>query len=231
VLTDADRRQIESLATDIPGLWNAVITTYAQRQVILRHLIDRIVVEVQGQTEFVDVTIDWAGGFVSRHEVVRPVAHYHQLRDYDRLTARIHELKQAGLNSGQIAERLNHEGFRPPRRAKQYSAGIVRQLVSRGRGRQSVARHRPRTSSLHLGQDEWFLGDLAIELSIPETTLYNWLRRDWLHARKAAVNGVNRLIAWANANELDRLRRLHAFPLGHNKAREAPELTTPNQRS
>jgi DNA invertase Pin-like site-specific DNA recombinase len=229
-LTEADRRQIESLATTIPGLWNAATTTNAQRQVILRHLIDHIVVEVQGQTEFVDVAIHWAGGFISRHEIVRPVKHYHQLRDYDRLTARIHELKQTGLNSRRIAEHLNREGFRPPRRAKQYSAGIVRQLVSRGPGRKSVARHRHRTSSLRLDQDEWFLGDLAVELSIPETTLYNWLRRGWLHARKAAVDGASRVIAWADADERDRLRRLHAFPLGHNKARGAPKLTTPKQR-
>ena len=139
-------------------------------------------------------------------------------------------MKQTGLNSRQIAEQLNREGFRPPRRAKRYSAGIVRQLVSRGPGRKSVARHCYRTYSLRLDQDEWFLGDLAIELSIPETTLYNWLRRGWLHACKAAVNGASRVIAWADADELDRLRRLHAFPLGHNKAREAPELTTPNPK-
>ena len=227
-LTNVDRQQIESLANDIPALWNASTTTPANRQVILRHLIDHIVVEVQGQTEMVDVAIHWAGGFVSRHEVVRPVRHYAQLRDYDRLKARIRELQQIGQSSRQIAQRLNQEGFRPPRRAKRYNGDMVRQVVSRGT-RQKSNDDRDR-SDLSLSADEWVLGDLAEKVSIPETTLYNWFRRGWLTARKVAVRKGTRLIAWADASECDRLRRLHAFPLGRNKAKEAPELTTPKPK-
>jgi DNA invertase Pin-like site-specific DNA recombinase len=226
VLTEDDRRTIECLASDIPGLWSSPAATPADRQVILRHLIDHIVVEVQGQTEFVDVTIHWAGGFVSRHEIVRPVRHYHQQRDYERLVARVRELQQAGHASRKIAECLNQEGFRPPRRAKQYSADLVRQIASRGI-RQKADKPAP---SLSLGKDEWLLGDLARELSIPVTTLYNWFRRGWLHAYRPTPQKGARLIAWADADERERLRRLHAFPLGFNKAQAAPELTTPKPR-
>ena len=35
------------------------------------------------------MTIHWAGGATSRHEVIRPVARYEQLRDYGRLVARV----------------------------------------------------------------------------------------------------------------------------------------------
>jgi hypothetical protein len=56
---------------------------------VVRHLVDRVVVAVQGETEWVDVAIHWAGGFVSRHEVRRPVRRVEQLRDYPALMARV----------------------------------------------------------------------------------------------------------------------------------------------
>jgi DNA invertase Pin-like site-specific DNA recombinase len=231
-VTDADRRLIESLASDIPALWNAPSATPAQRQEILRHLIDRVVVEVQGQTEVTDVAIHWAGGYVSHHEVVRPVRRYDQLRDFDRLTARIRELQQAGCSSRGIAERVNQEGFRPPRRAKRYNGEMVRQILSRGIRRTPNTKDHTAVNSdpPSLRDDEWLLGDLARELSIPDNTLYNWLRRGWLHARKAPGKNGSRWIVWADEDERDRVRRLHAFPLGRAKAEQAPELTIPKPR-
>ncbi|MHB8954093.1 MAG: hypothetical protein ACYC4U_14085 [Pirellulaceae bacterium] len=65
----------------------------------MRHLIDQIIVAVQGESERVDVTIHWAGGFESQHEQIRPVAKYDQLADYDRLVKRILELRTKGHTS------------------------------------------------------------------------------------------------------------------------------------
>ena len=81
-LTAADRDMILSLASDIPSLWRAPTTTPSDRRVIVRHLIERVEVAVQGETEWSDVVIHWAGGFVSRHEVRRPVRRLDQLRDF-----------------------------------------------------------------------------------------------------------------------------------------------------
>ena len=231
-LPDGDRRLIESLVTNIPALWHTAHCTPADRQIILRHLIDRIVVEVQGKTELTDVTIHWAGGFVSHHEVVRPVARYDQLRDYDRLVARIQELQRIGWNSQRIAERLHQEGFRPPRRAKRYNGEMVRQIASRHARHVSVTNIEPAVKSTEpsLAENEWLLSDLAHELSIPDTTLYNWLRRGWLNAHRIRAKRGLRCVVWADAEERDRLRRLHAFPLGRSKAEHAPVLTTPKSR-
>jgi len=46
-------------------------------------------VDVQGDSEQVDVTLRWAGGVQSQHRVSRPVACYEQLATYPRLLARI----------------------------------------------------------------------------------------------------------------------------------------------
>ena len=74
-------------------------TTAADRKEVVRHLVERVAVAVQGETEWVDVTIHWAGGFVSRHEVRRPVRRVEQLRDYPALLARV-KLTNATAGSG-----------------------------------------------------------------------------------------------------------------------------------
>ena len=122
---------IKSLSEDVPALWRAPTTTAADRQEVVRHLVERVSVAVQGETEWVDVTIHWAGGFVSRHEVRRPVRRVEQLRDYAALMARVAELHGSGKTSGEVAEALNREGFRPPKRRETYNAAMVRNC-SRG---------------------------------------------------------------------------------------------------
>jgi DNA invertase Pin-like site-specific DNA recombinase len=230
-LTDSDRRLIESLATDIPALWNLPQTTPADRQVILRHLIDRIVVQVHDNTELVDVTIHWAGGFSSQHEVLRPVARYDQLRDFDRLKSRIAELRDAGYNSERIARHLNRDGFRPPRRAKRYNGEMVRQILSRYLRAKPKAKCREGSPSLNLKPDEWTLDGLAHRLSIPKPTLYSWLRLNWIGAQKVSTRGGCRWILWADDDERQRLLLLHASPLGRSKAEQSPTLTSPKPRS
>ena len=98
---------------------------------IIRQLVDHVVVAVQGNSEIVDVTIHWAGGFVSQHQTVRPVGRYEQLRDYDRLVVRLGELRAVGYTNGEIADLLNHEGFHTPKCDQKFDAPLVNRLASR----------------------------------------------------------------------------------------------------
>ncbi len=45
--------------------------------------------------------------------------------------SRAAELHGAGRTAGEIAESLNREGFRPPKRRETYNEAMVRQLLSR----------------------------------------------------------------------------------------------------
>lgn len=229
-LTDSDRRLIASLANDIETLWNSPKTTPADRQVILRHLIDRIVVQAHSNTEVVDVTIHWAGGFSSQHEVLRPVARYDQLQDFDRLAARITELQIANCNSQQIARHLNHEGFRPPRRAKCYNGEMVRQILSRYIRAKLNADGCEALPSYDLKPDEWTVDGLAHALSIPRPTLYYWLRHKWIDARKVSMRSGSRWVLWADTDERERLLRLSSLPRGQSKIEHSPKLTIPKQK-
>ena len=56
-------------------------------------LIERITVTVDGTSERVDVALRWSGGFVSQHELSRPVRSYQQMAESDQLRRRLIELK------------------------------------------------------------------------------------------------------------------------------------------
>jgi len=218
-LSNDQRTAIMSLASDIPALWKAASTSNADRQRVIRHLVDHVVVEVQGTSEVVDCTIHWKGGYQSQHEVIRPVKRHEQLRDYDRLKDRITELRRQGWKMADIAEQLNKEGLRTSR-GGYHNVDSVRQFVFR---------FEQDTRLPDLPADEWWIHDLAREISVPWGTLNGWRRKGWLVGRKA--KGVRRLcwIAWADAEELTRLRRLRDYRSGNKPY--PTELTTPKVRS
>lgn len=227
VLTESDRQTIASLSTNVPRLWNAPSTTPADRKTIIRHLVERVVVQTQGNTEVIDVTIHWQGGFVSQHEVLRTVANYEQLRDYAPLKRRIVELRDAGRNARQIAESLNQQGFRTPRRGKTYTAVSIRSFLCRSglSGPHPAAK----TDGDQLEPNEYWLSDMAEKLSMPDGTLRGWRRRGWIHARQ--VIGVRRWwVVWADRKELERLRKLRAGWHGPANVAYPAELTTPGPR-
>lgn len=61
-LSEAERTAIRQLAADIPALWSAATTTAADRQELLRQVVDRVVIAAAGKSEQVHVTIRWMGG-------------------------------------------------------------------------------------------------------------------------------------------------------------------------
>jgi hypothetical protein len=223
-LSDSDRELIRSLAGDLPRLWEAETTTAQDRQTILRLPVQRVVVLAEGSSEHVDVTIQWSGGFISRHRVRRPVARHDQLSNHAQLLERVAALRAQGQTAGEIAATLNREGFLPPKRRATYNCGMVRQLLVRC-GLTSGSRSQPAGGVL--GQDEWWLNPLAQELGMPPITLHGWLRRGWVRGRKLPGGRRGRWVLWADGAELDRLRRLRACPRGWSDEPYPPELITP----
>ena len=225
-LSKEESQSIRKLSTDIPAIWHASTTSPKDQQAILRHLIDCVTVVVQGESEHVDVTIHWSGGFKSQHEQTRPVARYDQLMDYDRLVARILELRKDGKTSGEIASMLNQEGFKPPKRRSTYNATMVRQLLSRN----LPTREQAKTAEniIPLNSDEWLLTDLAHELQMPTTTLHSWLRRGWVEARKLD-DQRGHWVLWADVDEIARLRQLRTTKQGWPDRPYPESLTKPKR--
>jgi hypothetical protein len=216
-LSAEDRERITALSADLPALWRAAGTTNADRKEIIRGLIERVTVHVQPDSEYVDATIRWQGGFISRHEVLRPVRSYQQLRDNDRLRARVIELHGDGRTAREIAKALTDEGFSPPRRCNPFSREQVWQLLVRF----GLTRKR---DAEDLDRDEWWLPGLAAELGVPLQRVRGWVRKNWIHGRQTPHQKL--WVAWADADELGRLRQLAAVSMlgAHGYP---PELTTP----
>jgi DNA invertase Pin-like site-specific DNA recombinase len=226
-LSAGEREQIRAWARDLPALWHAATTTAADRQRIVRLLVQEVVVTVLGESERVAVTIHWAGGFRSDHELVRPVQRYRQMADFERLLGRIDELRAAGRTLPEVAEQLNREGFHPPKRSATFTGGILAGLLAR-RGRTGP---RPRVVGEPgvLGEHEWLLTDLARELAMPQATLHRWVRAGWVHARKLPTPG-GQWVIWADADELDRMGRIRTCPRGWSDEDIFSQLTKPKAR-
>jgi hypothetical protein len=221
-LSTEERTRIAALSADLPALWHAPGTTPQDHKEIVRHLVERVVVHVKIDSEYVDVEIRWHGGFTSQHEIIRPVSRYEQLSDFTGLIGRMTELRTKGHTATEIAECLNREGFRTPKRRGQFSPDLVRQLLSR-RGFTKATRQIEQ-----LGPHEWKLQQLAEQIPVSAGKLGDWVRRGWLHSRKTRAQRL--WILWADHQEMRRLREL--AKLSHRGLVEYPvELTTPKARN
>jgi hypothetical protein len=210
VLSAEERESIRALASDIPALWNAATTTTADRQTIVRQLVETITVTLEGNTERVEVEIRWVGGHHTTTSVIRPVARFDQLSYYPALVERICALRAEHLTSSEIARQLNAEGWRPPKRRATFHADMVRSLLSRQRIVQS--RKRPTKKSPRVRPHEWRLPDLAAKLQMPPVSLYSWLRRGWVTGRRLEDEPHQPWVIRADPQELTRLRALRLAP-------------------
>ena len=213
-LTPEQRHSIVELSQDIPRLWQSDAATNVDRQMIVRSLIDRIVVDVRGTTERLAVRIEWAGGFESHHEVRRRVNTFGQLEDSVLIAGRIQHLYDEGYPLSEIARLLNQEGFKPAKgdRFTQTSMGLCVEHCDAWESLRSTVEFSQISVS----------GELARVLKVKKPTLSGWRRRHWVQARQLGT----RWIYWADRDELQRLRRLAAQqPSGSTPTPE--ELTKP----
>ncbi|MGA9042851.1 MAG: recombinase family protein, partial [Terriglobales bacterium] len=196
-LTAGETERIHSLATDIPALWLAQSTSGIERQKILRTLVERVVVEVLGQSERVAVSIRWSGGFESEHEIRRAVGKFEQLESASAIRSRIVALTRQGHTHAAVARQLNAERFHATGDG-QFTSAIISQLCRKFRAEGYFRDDAAEPS------DHWKLGALARQLGIPTATLSTWRRRGWIHADRHSGHWI----LWADEEELRRLHQL-----------------------
>lgn len=226
-LSAVDLKMIEELSTNLPCLWNSSTTSNSDRQMIVRHLIEKVAITVQGTTELADVSIHWAGGYVSQHQVLRAVAAYEQLCQFDEMKALIESLWRTGHTTPRIAEQLNARGFRTPTRRSPFSRHMVRKLLDKW-GLTEPQRAQVSAENAQLGPDEWWLTDLARQVHADISTLARWCRWKWIHSRRIP-DRCKWWVAWADADELERIKRLLACSKKSLNS-YPPELKSPRPR-
>jgi DNA invertase Pin-like site-specific DNA recombinase len=222
-LSPGDERAIRSLAGDLPAVWRAATTTPAERQRIARLLVEQVRVVVDKASERVDVELSWAGGLLESHILSRPVRRYDLRADYPRLVASLRAWCGEGLSTAEIAERLNEEGFRPPKRAERFNRGMVQRLLCR----LGLSHRQPHGSRSDLGEDEYRPGGLSQRLGIGRDTIHRWIRAGWVTSRRDAEGHH---VIWADSSELARLREIHALPRTWATEGRLAELARPKPR-
>ena len=226
-LDASDRRRIAALAADPPGLWHCPTTTGGDRRAIVRLLGERVDLTRDGESERIGVAIHWRGGTTTRHEIRQGLRIYRSHGDPERLRRRILQLRGDGWTADAIAEALDREGYRAAR-SDGFTGHQVRQLLARF-GRAGVPAGVRDPTDLP-GTGEWWLPALAAELGVKPIVIHRWRWSGWLHAlRLRGENG--RWIVRADADEVDRLRRLRRFE-NECRGRCAPpiELTARPER-
>jgi DNA invertase Pin-like site-specific DNA recombinase len=188
-LTEEEKATVRRLASDIPALWRAPTTTARDRQAIARLMIERVVILVHGESERADLACHWAGGVVTKHTLIRPVRRFEQLEHFDQMLAQITEMRSQGATAQCIADRLNAEGWRPPKKHT-FDAAMIRRLLQR----RGLGTKRPIWSGNvpRIDETEMTLQELADRLGAHRQTVYGWLRRGKLTGRLAQV-GTQRI--------------------------------------
>lgn len=207
VLSPEEREAIRLLAKDIPSLWSSPRTTHADRKEIVRQVIDRVVLEVLENSERVRVQVEWAGGAQTTHEIQKPVHDMSQLSYWPQVSQEIRRLASEGSSAGEIARRLHEKGWRLASRAR-FTEWRVCSLARRLRVRLHSSRPKDRSA---LGENEWWLSDLADELGMHKVSLLYWIRNGWVPARQSE-SGL--WIVQADPDTLGRLRILRDAPRG-----------------
>lgn len=210
LLSDSEREVIRRLATDIPALWAASTTTDADRKGILRQIIERIIVDVQGTSEQVRVRIEWIDGNQTEGIVIRPIGAMSELSTYPQICQQVQALTEAGWTAVAIAQALTEAGFRPPRSTTNFRA----EMISHLQRELGLKAPRPRIRH-HEGflPNEWWPAELTRQLQIPRGTLMHWIRQGVVRARQLD-EPLHRWVVWADDAELEQLRASHQRAIG-----------------
>jgi DNA invertase Pin-like site-specific DNA recombinase len=220
ILTEAEREAIRRLATDIPALWAAATTTATDRKEIIRQVVERVMVDVQGNSERVKVRIEWIGGGHTESVVIRPVGTLSGLSTYQEICHQVQTLTEAGWTATAIAQALSDAGFHPCRPNTSFRAQTITQLQRQ----LGVRAPRPRIRSRnHLLPDEWWPAELVHLLGIPRGSLSHWISQGEVRARQLD-EPLHRWVVWADEAELERLQQYHQRSIGDDFRRRWTEV-------
>lgn len=216
LLNVEEQERIRRLAADIPALWQAPSTTDADRKQILREVIERVVVNVEGESEWVEARIHWAGGHQSYTRFRRPVCRFDQLSTWPQLLMRIQEMLRARISASKIAATLNAEGMRAAN-GMPFTEACIRMLMLR-QGLHSTRNRQRHTPCLN--RHEWTIAGLAKELKVGYGTLIRWIHEKVLDGRKLDDG------RWVVTADSAKCQQLTAFLADRAKRRDELESSS-----
>jgi DNA invertase Pin-like site-specific DNA recombinase len=207
-LTARERADIQALAHRLPAVWEAPTTTQADRQSLVRQVVEQVRVTVEGDSERVMIEVEWVGGQQTRVTVIRRVTRLENLSYYPELAQRVQALVRQTLSPARMAAILTQEGWHSVSGDGPFTAEMVSRLLRR----HPEMRAQPVASIAppDIAPDEWTVSDLAGVLDMPHATVYTWIRKRHLQTRRVACGRRRIWLITADPSELARLRGLRA---------------------
>jgi hypothetical protein len=211
-LSERDRETIRQMAQDILALWHAPSTSAADRQALVRQLIEQVTVTLQGNSEQMQVEVQWAGGNQTSLSLIRPVGSLQQLSYYPELLRRTMALREAGHDVKTIARHLTEEGWRPLQGEGAWTIAKVTRLLEQPEAKALKQSRIPISQDVPKAAHEWTTRELAEQLGMARDSLHNWVQKGVVRGRKVTYRGRLLWLLWADEAELERLREMRDFP-------------------
>jgi DNA invertase Pin-like site-specific DNA recombinase len=202
---EQEQEQIRQMAQDIPAIWAAETTQPADRQQIVRLLIEQIIVDVQNRSEKVKLDVNWHGGHKTETSMIRPIAHFAQLSCYADLLKKVKAEYAQGKTKVQIAKMLNDEHWPTPRSGSKYTVKTVSNLLQR-MGIEPASGVSRFVDDIERETNEWTVNELSNKLGFATNTIQQWIRKGKLKARKVDMRGFKIWLIKASETELDLIK-------------------------
>ena len=165
---EPSREQIETLARDLPALWATNSTSDKDRKRLLRAFVNDITITCQPHGDELTVGIRWRSGASEQHTITRP-----ERDQIPHATLELIGRLAADHSDAETAAELQAAGLRTPR-GRQFNGPAVKSVRYR---------YKIPLGPFHHDQ-ELRPPAIAQRLDISESTIYDWIRRDTLQARR-----------------------------------------------
>jgi hypothetical protein len=177
------REAFRTLGQSLPTLWPQDTLSRAQRKVLLRCRMEKVVLERQAP-DTIATRMVWRGGAVSELAVPCAVGTLADLSDFAQLEAHILRLEAQGHSDEAIAELLTSKGFRSPPRPRVLASTVQTLRLRHGR------LHRYRGPRARRVAGFLTVSQMATALGVKAHWLYHLMSRGRIVVQRDEATGL-----------------------------------------
>jgi hypothetical protein len=171
-VTEKQKRELISLANDLPRLWKTATTKAKDRKRILRLLIKDVTVEKLPIPKQVVLHLRWQGGACEDIPIEIPPNRPDQIRYPSEIVNKVKTLAM-NLTDEQIASVFNQDGIKSAK-GRPFTFSIIRWIRYKHRISRSTLK-RP---------EELTVKEMAREFAVSPNVVYYWIERNLITARR-----------------------------------------------
>jgi DNA invertase Pin-like site-specific DNA recombinase len=169
--TETQKKELMSLAKDLPRLWKASSTKAKDRKRILRLLLKDLTVEKLPTPKQVVLHLRWQGGACEDISIEIPPNRSEQIRYRNETINKVRTLAK-DLTDGQIASIFNQQGIKSAKGGR-FTFSIIRWI-----------RYKHRILGPNKSPEELTVKEIAKKFAVSPNVVYYWISRNVITARR-----------------------------------------------